>query len=119
MQLKCHDVETSLLEGVMCRGDRRVGEAIELAWRRGARFDGWAEQFQPELWWQALADAGIDVEKTLHLPCPAHAAAALGSHRHSPRPRRIWSASIAWRRSMAGKWIAVSGYVQQVRVATE
>ncbi len=74
VQLRCHDVEASLLEGVMCRGDRRVGEAIELAWRRGARFDGWAEKLQPQLWWQALADAGIDVEKTLHLPCPAPAA---------------------------------------------
>lgn len=74
VQIKCHDVETSLLEGVMCRGDRRVGEAIELAWRRGARFDGWAEQVNPKLWWQAISDAGIDVEKTLHLPCPAPSA---------------------------------------------
>lgn len=74
VQLKCHDIDTSLLEGVMCRGDRRVGAAIELAWRRGARFDGWAEHFRPELWWQALDDAGIDVEKILHLPCPAPAA---------------------------------------------
>jgi radical SAM family uncharacterized protein len=73
VQLRCHDVEASLLEGVMCRGDRRMGEAIELAWRRGARFDGWAEQLRPELWWQAVADAGIDAEKTLHLPCPAGA----------------------------------------------
>jgi radical SAM superfamily enzyme YgiQ (UPF0313 family) len=74
VQLRCHDVEASLLEGVMCRGDRRLGEAIELAWRRGARFDGWAEKLQPQLWWGALTDAGIDVEKTLHLPCPAPAA---------------------------------------------
>jgi radical SAM family uncharacterized protein len=73
VQLRCHDVEASLLEGVMCRGDRRLGEAIELAWRRGARFDGWAEKLQPQLWWGALADAGIDVERTLHLPCPAPA----------------------------------------------
>ena len=68
VQLRCHDVDASLLEGVMCRGDRRLGEAIELAWRRGARFDGWAEKLQPQLWWQALPDAKIDVEKTLHLP---------------------------------------------------
>jgi radical SAM family uncharacterized protein len=73
VQLRCHDVEASLLEGVMCRGDRRLGEAIELAWRRGARFDGWAEKLQPQLWWQALADSGIDVEEILHLPCPAPA----------------------------------------------
>jgi radical SAM family uncharacterized protein len=73
VQLRCHDVEASLLEGVMCRGDRRMGEAIELAFRRGARFDGWAEQLRPELWWQAIADARIDVEQTLPLPCPAGA----------------------------------------------
>jgi hypothetical protein len=74
VDLKCHDIDTSLLEGVMCRGDRRLGAAIELAWRRGARFEGWAERFQPELWRQALVDAGIDVEKILHVPCPAPAA---------------------------------------------
>ncbi len=74
VQLRCHDVEASLLEGVMCRGDRRLAAAIELAWRRGARFDGWAEKLQPQLWWQALAEAGVDAEKTLHLPCPAPAA---------------------------------------------
>lgn len=73
VKIKCHDVETSLLEGVLCRGDRRVGEAIELAWRRGARFDAWAERLNPGLWWRALADAGIDAEKILHLPCPADA----------------------------------------------
>ncbi len=74
VQVKCHDIDASLLEGVMCRGDRRLGHAIELAWRRGARFDGWAEKFQPQLWQQAIADAGVDVEKLLHLPCPAPSA---------------------------------------------
>jgi radical SAM family uncharacterized protein len=73
VKLKCHDVETSLLEGVLCRGDRRVGEAVELAWRSGARFDAWAERLDPNLWWKALADAGVDVEQILHLPCPAGA----------------------------------------------
>ncbi len=54
------------------RPPARRGDRAGMA--RGARFDGWAEQLRPELWWQALADAGIDVEKTLHLPCPADAA---------------------------------------------
>jgi hypothetical protein len=72
--LKCHDVEASLLEGAMCRGDRRLGAAIELAWRRGARFDGWAEKLKPQLWWQAIADAGIDIESSLHVPHRAPAA---------------------------------------------
>jgi hypothetical protein len=58
---------------VLSRGDRRVGAAIELAWRRGARFDAWAERLDPDLWWQAFADAGVDVEQILHLPCPAGA----------------------------------------------
>lgn len=74
VKLQCHKVESSLLEGAISRGDRRIGEAIERAWRGGARFDAWAEKLDPELWWQAIADAGIDVEKTLHLPYPADAA---------------------------------------------
>ncbi len=66
--IKCHDVDTSLLEGVLSRGDRRLGPAIELAYRRGARFESWQEQLKPELWWQALADTGVDVGATLHRP---------------------------------------------------
>ena len=98
VQLRCHDVEASLLEGVMCRGDRQMGEAIELAWRRGARFDGWAEQLRPELWWQAIADARIDVEKTLHLPCPAGAPCP-GTTSAFAKAADIWSASVGWRGS--------------------
>jgi radical SAM superfamily enzyme YgiQ (UPF0313 family) len=66
--MKCHDIETSLLEGVLSRGDRRVAEAIELAWRRGARLDSWREHFDAERWWQALADTGLDVERLIHQP---------------------------------------------------
>lgn len=68
VQVKCHDVDTSLLEGVISRGDRRVGDAIELAWQRGARLDSWSEQFDASRWWQALADAGIDVDAVVHRP---------------------------------------------------
>ena len=66
--IKCHDVETSLLEGALSRGDRRMGEAIELAWRRGARLDSWRENLDPERWWQAMRDSNIDVEQTIHQP---------------------------------------------------
>jgi radical SAM family uncharacterized protein len=65
---KCHDIETSLLEGVLSRGDRRMAEAIELAWQRGARMDSWREHFQAQRWWTALADAGIDFDRVLHEP---------------------------------------------------
>tara|TARA_Y100000385_G_C12883410_1_gene546769 strand:- start:445 stop:768 length:324 start_codon:yes stop_codon:yes gene_type:complete len=66
VNIKCHDVETSLLEGVLSRGDRRTGEAIRLAWERGARMDGWHEYLDAQRWWDAIADAGIDVEKQVH-----------------------------------------------------
>jgi hypothetical protein len=55
-----HRIERSLLEAVMSRGDRRVGRAIELAWRAGARFDGWDECFDYDRWLRAFADAGLD-----------------------------------------------------------
>jgi len=66
VSVKCHDVETSLLEGVLSRGDRRTGKAIRLAWERGARMDGWTEHLDPQRWWKAIDDAGIDVEKQVH-----------------------------------------------------
>jgi len=73
VQLKCHDIDSSLLEGVICRGDRDVADAIERAWRAGARFDAWSDKLQPELWWQAIEDSGIDVEQLLHTDHPADA----------------------------------------------
>lgn len=66
--VKCHDVETSLLEGVLSRGDRRTGQAIRLAWERGARMDGWTEHLDPQRWWDALRDAEIDVQRQVHEP---------------------------------------------------
>lgn len=60
VQIKQHSIECSLLEGVLTRGDRRIAAALEEAWRRGARLDGWRECFQPQLWWQTFADLGLD-----------------------------------------------------------
>jgi radical SAM family uncharacterized protein len=61
VEIKQHDVELSLLEGILTRGDRRVALALEEAWRRGCRLDSWRECFRPDLWWQTFADLGIDV----------------------------------------------------------
>ncbi|SMC39600.1 radical SAM family uncharacterized protein [Papillibacter cinnamivorans DSM 12816] len=55
-----HDPDTSLLEAVLARGDRRVGKVIETAWRRGAKFDAWEEHFSPERWKDAFAACGLD-----------------------------------------------------------
>lgn len=74
--IKCHDIETSLLEGIMTRGDRRVSPALEEAWRRGARLDAWTEHFNPQIWWNTFEDLGIDVpfyshrERSIHETLP-------------------------------------------------
>jgi radical SAM family uncharacterized protein len=70
VKVKQHDVECSLLEGILTRGDRRVAPALEEAWRRGARLDGWRECLRPELWWQTFKDLGIDVEWYSHRSRP-------------------------------------------------
>lgn len=54
-----HDPETSFLEAVLSRGDRRLAGAIEASWRNGARFDGWSEFFDLSKWTRAFA--GLDI----------------------------------------------------------
>jgi len=61
VRIKQHDIECSLLEGVLTRGDRRIAPALLEAWRRGCRLDGWRECLQPQIWWQTFADLGIDI----------------------------------------------------------
>ena len=57
-----HDTKTSFVEAVMSRGGRPVADALELAWKRGARFDAWMEHFDEEAWRSAMADTGVDPE---------------------------------------------------------
>jgi radical SAM family uncharacterized protein len=70
VRIKQHDVEVSLLEGILTRGDRRVAPALEEAWRRGCRLDGWSECFNAETWWQTFRDLGIDVAWYTHRARP-------------------------------------------------
>ena len=51
----------AVLARILTRGDRRVGEGLEEAWRRGARLDAWSEHFKANLWWSTFEDLGIDV----------------------------------------------------------
>lgn len=60
VELSWSDEATSRLEGVLSRGDRRLGRVIQRAWELGARFDAWAECFHPDLWAAALNEAGLD-----------------------------------------------------------
>lgn len=62
VSLKTHTIDTSMLEGVFSRGDRTIADAIELAWKRGARFDSWMEMLDHSRWAQAFADCQIDAE---------------------------------------------------------
>ncbi|MFC5996814.1 TIGR03960 family B12-binding radical SAM protein [Pseudonocardia hispaniensis] len=48
--MRYHDGQPSLIEGLLARGDRRVGRVIERVWREGGRFDGWSEHFSYERW---------------------------------------------------------------------
>ncbi len=66
--LRFTDVESTLIEAALCRGDRRFGQVIEAVWRRGARLDAWAERMRPWLWREAIAAAGIDLDAILHQP---------------------------------------------------
>jgi radical SAM family uncharacterized protein len=59
--MRYHDGEPSLVEGLLSRGDRRVGAVIENVWRAGSRFDGWSEHFSFERWMDAAREAGVDV----------------------------------------------------------
>ena len=60
-----HDGQPGIIEGLLSRGDRRIGKVIEAAWRDGGRFDGWSEHFSFERWMraaeEALADEPVDV----------------------------------------------------------
>jgi radical SAM family uncharacterized protein len=60
LSVRIHNLDRSLLEGALARGDRRVGRAILEAYRAGARFDAWDETFRPDAWRQGFEAAGLD-----------------------------------------------------------
>lgn len=55
-----HDPESSFLEAVFSRGDRRLSALLESAWRAGCRFDGWSEFFDFNRWMEACEAAGVN-----------------------------------------------------------
>src|SRR5690606_28440588 len=60
VQFTWEEPEKSLLEAVLSRGDRRVAEVIETAWRRGAKFDSWSEHHDWSIWEAAFEEHGVD-----------------------------------------------------------
>ncbi|MFA1544336.1 TIGR03960 family B12-binding radical SAM protein [Actinomadura monticuli] len=63
--LRYHDGQPSIIEGLLSRGDRRVGKVIRAVWEDGGRFDGWSEHFSYERWTacaeKALGDEPVDL----------------------------------------------------------
>jgi len=55
-----HDGDTSFLEAVLARGDRRLSRVLEAAWRKGAHLDAWTDYFDLSRWLEAFAECGID-----------------------------------------------------------
>ena len=55
-----HDPDTSFLEAVLARGDRRMCKVLEAAWRKGAKLDAWEEYFSLERWMEAFDECGLD-----------------------------------------------------------
>ena len=57
-----HGAETSVLEVVLARGDKRLAPVILRAYELGARFDSWSEYFNWDIWTQAFADCGVEMQ---------------------------------------------------------
>jgi radical SAM family uncharacterized protein/radical SAM-linked protein len=60
LELRTHDSETSILEGILARGDRRLSDVIERAYHQGARLDSWEEHVKLDVWREALEHYGVD-----------------------------------------------------------
>jgi radical SAM family uncharacterized protein len=62
LEMKWNEPEETLLEGLLSRGDRRLGAVIQGAWEVGARFDSWHEYFDFRRWLAALSGAGLTLD---------------------------------------------------------
>jgi len=59
-------IYSSIIEALISRGDEKVGELIEAVWSEGARFDGWEENFNFELWLKKIKELNLDLDKYLY-----------------------------------------------------
>ncbi|MDL2306454.1 TIGR03960 family B12-binding radical SAM protein [Desulfovibrio sp. OttesenSCG-928-C06] len=63
IKLRWHEPEMSFLEGVFSRGDRRLAPVVESAYRKGALFTSWIDQFKLEPWLEALKENGLEAQE--------------------------------------------------------
>jgi len=62
VQMKWHDPKATFAEGLLSRGDRRLGPVIEEVWRRGGTFQEWSEFFRIDLGEEAMASHGLSID---------------------------------------------------------
>ena len=61
MKYNWHEADVTVLEGILARGDRKVGAVIRRAYEKGCLFDSWSEWFRNSLWLEAFEECGIDM----------------------------------------------------------
>jgi radical SAM family uncharacterized protein len=66
VSLRWHDPEATAAEGIVSRGDRRMGAVVEHVWRAGGTFQEWSEHFDLGLWATALEDSGLSLESSVY-----------------------------------------------------
>ncbi|WP_123290877.1 TIGR03960 family B12-binding radical SAM protein [Desulfosoma caldarium] len=112
IRTKWHSPDLSVMEAALARGNRRLAKVVELAWRKGARFDAWDEHFRRPAWDEAFAECGLsaDAEAQRHyeasdpLPWDHLSAGVLKSY--------LWA---EWEKALAGtrtgdcRWESCSG----------
>lgn len=60
MKYNWHEADVTVLEGILARGDRRLGQVIKAAYEKGCIFDAWSDFFDNEKWIEAFLETGID-----------------------------------------------------------
>jgi len=68
--LRWHDPKATLVEGLVSRGDRRIGAVIEDVWRHGGTFQEWGEKFELHLWQEAMDRQGLSIDWYVHRERP-------------------------------------------------
>lgn len=60
LSFKYHDAKTTVLEGILARGDRRIANVIYFAYQKGCLYDAWTEFFHYDRWMEAMEENGLD-----------------------------------------------------------
>lgn len=70
IKFKRHDTRVSYLETIFSRGDRRLANVLERAWRSGAQFEGWTEHYRHDIWMEAFRVEGVDPDPYAYAEYP-------------------------------------------------